>query len=60
MSSASRIAIGDFSPSAKLHVASGSTSTGNTYQKYYSVFINDQTLQYQTLTDVCAIFESLV
>jgi hypothetical protein len=45
----------------KLHVSSGSTSTGNTFQnKYYSVFINDQTIQYQTSTDVCAIFESSV
>jgi hypothetical protein len=45
---------------AKLHVGSGTTSTGNIYQKYYSIFLNDQTPQNQTLTDVCAIFESSV
>jgi hypothetical protein len=49
--STSRIGIG-ISPSSKLHVSSGSTSTGNKYQKYNSVFLNDQTLQWQTLTDV--------
>jgi hypothetical protein len=27
------------SPQAKLHVASGSTSPGTTYQKYFSVFL---------------------
>jgi hypothetical protein len=45
---------------AKLHVGSGTSSTGNIYQKYYSIFPNDQTPQDQTLTNVCAIFESSV
>jgi hypothetical protein len=55
--STSRIGI-DISPSSKLHVSSGSTSTGFIFQKYYSIFLNDQTSQNQTLTDVCAIFET--
>ena len=60
MSSASRIAAGgDFSPSAKLHVSSGSTSTGNIFQRYLSIIVGDGTAT-QTLTDVCAIFDSSV
>jgi hypothetical protein len=43
----------------KLHVASGSTSTGNIYQRYLSIIIGDGT-NTQTLTDVCAIFDSSV
>jgi hypothetical protein len=54
------LSVGGAIAQAKLHVASGTTSTGSIYQKYYSIFINDQTPQTQTLTDVCAIFESSV
>jgi len=54
------LSVGGAIAEAKLHVGSGALSTGNIYQKYYSIFINDQTPQYQTLADVCAIFESSV
>ena len=50
--------VGGAVPQAKLHLGSGTASTSNTYQKYYSVILNDQTLQYQTLTTVRAIFDS--
>jgi hypothetical protein len=53
------IGIGLLFPAAKLHVASGSTSTGNIYQRYLSIIIGDGT-NTQTLTDVCAIFDSSV
>jgi len=60
--SSANLAVGNGATTAdaKLHVGSGSASTGNIYQKYYSIIINDQTPQYQTLSDVCAIFESSV
>jgi hypothetical protein len=57
---AGSVGVGLLLPDAKLHIASGTTSTGNIYQKYYSVFLNDQTLQYQTLTTVCSIFDSAI
>jgi hypothetical protein len=44
---------------AKLHVGSGAASTGNIYQRYISLIIGDGTAT-QTLTDVCAIFDSSV
>ena len=44
---------------AKLHVGSGSSSTGSIFQRYLSIVIGDGTAT-QTLTDVCAIFESSV
>ncbi len=54
------LSIGIAAPQAKLHVASGSTSTGNILQKYFSIILNDGNSITQTLTDVCAIFESSV
>ena len=54
------LSVSTSSGDAKLHVGSGSGSTGNIFQKYYSIIINDQTPQTQTLADVCAIFESSV
>jgi hypothetical protein len=38
---------------------SGSTSTGNIFQRYFSIVLGDGT-NTQTLTDVCAIFDSSV
>jgi hypothetical protein len=40
-------------------VGSGAASTGNIYQRYISLIIGDGTAT-QTLTDVCAIFDSSV
>jgi len=53
------VGVGTLSPAAKLHVASGSTSTGNIFQRYLSIILGDGTAT-QTLTDVCAIFDSSV
>ena len=54
------LSVGGVVPAAKLHVNSGTASTGSIFQKYWSIIINDQTAQTQTLSDVCAIFESSV
>jgi hypothetical protein len=49
--------VGGALPAAKLHVGSGATTTGNIYQKYLSVYLQEG-YALQTLTNECAIFDS--
>jgi hypothetical protein len=56
--STTRVGIG-ISPGSKLHVSSGAFSTGNIFQRYLSIILGDGSAT-QTLTDVCAIFDSSV
>ena len=51
------LAVGGALGDAKLHVGTGTASTGNIYQRYVSIVLGDGTAT-QTLSDVCAIFDS--
>ena len=51
------LSVGNATGDAKLHVGSGTTSTGNIYQRYFSIVLGDGTAT-QTLSNVCAIFDS--
>jgi hypothetical protein len=53
------LSVGGAIAEAKLHVGSGAKSTGSIFQRYLSIVIGEGTAT-QTLTDVCAIFESSV